>query len=149
MDRFFASTSPEARAKQHINEYVFYDSSIGPTEVGLCAAYTALARYVDGQDVYVPPRNYGELQKILRLYSDHVINSLFTQIPSRAPRDGYATARNICAQSLHTALSQNSNAEYLISLHTSPADDQYDVTHVAEAIFDCSHPATPTRIKTK
>lgn len=47
------------------SEGVWWNPSIGPIDIGLCAAYAALSRYVKGEDLYLPPRNTSELQAIL------------------------------------------------------------------------------------
>jgi hypothetical protein len=94
MDRFFPEHSAEHEAQAHIacvltffftpfrprpvlnhqpffSAYVFWDANIGPNEIGLCAAYASLARYVKGEDLYIPPRNETELVQILYVASPY------------------------------------------------------------------------------
>jgi len=132
MDTFFPASSPEYQAHALIAEGVWWNPKIGPKEIGLCAAYAALERYVKGEDLYLPPRDTWELQAILRSYSDHVINSLFSQIRSWACPDyrtpkAYAIARQQCATSLHAVLSPEGVLARLVELHTPPATPLYVV----------------------
>ncbi|KAG9026276.1 hypothetical protein FRB95_009034 [Tulasnella sp. JGI-2019a] len=101
MDSYYPTSSAEYKAHILIAEGVWWNPEIGPVDIGLCAAYAALSRYVKGEDLYLPPRNTSELQAILRSYSDHVIISLFSQIRGWARSDyrtpaAYATAREQC-----------------------------------------------------
>ncbi|KAG8855831.1 hypothetical protein FRB96_006653 [Tulasnella sp. 330] len=133
MDAYYPTSSAEYQAHVLIAEGVWWNPEIGPVDIGLCAAYAALSRYVKGEDLYLPPRNSSELQSILRSYSDHVINSLFSQIRSWARSDyrtpaAYATAREQCAKSLRAILSQSNAISKLIDLHSPPVTPVYPVT---------------------
>lgn len=64
MDQYFPQYSPEHRAHTRIREDIFYDSTIGVTDIGLCAAYAAVERYTTA-DLYVVPRNERELEAVL------------------------------------------------------------------------------------
>jgi len=125
MDKYFPSTSAEYQAHNLVADGVWWNPNIGPVEIGLCAAYAALDRYVRGEDLYLPPRDIWELQAVLRLYSDHVINSLFSQIRSWSPTGhrtppAYASARQQCARSLHAVLSPGDTLHRLVELHSPP-----------------------------
>lgn len=68
-----------------------------------------------------------------RSYSDHVINSLFSQIRSWARSDyrtpaAYATAREQCAKSLRAVLTESSAISKLIDLHSPLVTPAYPVT---------------------
>jgi len=131
MESYFPASSAEYQANVLVAEGVWWNPKIGPTEIGHSAAYTALARYIKGEDLYLPPRNVWELRAVLRLYSDHVINSLFSQVRNLSPEyrtaNAYARARQQCAMSLHAVLSPGNNLEILVALHTPPATPHYTV----------------------
>ncbi|KAG9050544.1 hypothetical protein FS837_004728 [Tulasnella sp. UAMH 9824] len=123
MDRYFSTSSAEFKAHAHVADYVFWDANITAQDIGLCAAYASLQRFVKGEDLYIPPRNVTELQAILRNYSDHVVNSLCSQVVSRVAlrnSNGWAVARAQSARSLAAVLSKADNAERLVALHSTP-----------------------------
>ncbi|KAG8906573.1 hypothetical protein FRC01_007958 [Tulasnella sp. 417] len=123
MDRYFSTSSPEYKAHAHVGDYVFWDANITAQDIGLCAAYASLQRFVKGEDLYIPPRNVSELQAILRNYSDHVVNSLCSQVVSRVAlrnANGWAVARAQSARSLAAVLSKDDNLERLVALHSAP-----------------------------
>jgi len=132
MDSYFPTSSAEYQAHLLVAEGVWWNPKIGPKEIGLCAAYAALSRFVKGEDVYLPPRDVWELQAVLRLYSDHVINPLFSQIRSWASTNNrtpnaYAIAREQCAKSLRNALLSEDALVKLVELHTPPVTPHYTV----------------------
>ncbi|KAG8952657.1 hypothetical protein FRC04_004019 [Tulasnella sp. 424] len=137
MDRYFSTSSPEYKAHAHVADYVFWDANITAKDIGLCAAYASLQRFVKGEDLYIPPRNVTELQAVLRNYSDHVVNSLCSQVVSRVAlrnSNGWAVdmltlnprspslqlARAQSASSLADVLSKDGNLERLVALHSAP-----------------------------
>ncbi|KAG8895862.1 hypothetical protein FRB99_000308 [Tulasnella sp. 403] len=154
MDRFFPASSPEYKAHAHIADYVFWDADIGAKDIGLCAAYASLARFVKGEDLYLPPRDANELQSILRNYSDHIVNSLCSQVVSRVTlrsTNGYAVAREQSARSLRRALTTGDNLSRLVAMHSPPAVDPVAATAtldvVPEHIFESSTFESPRQIR--
>ncbi|KDQ21030.1 hypothetical protein BOTBODRAFT_27048 [Botryobasidium botryosum FD-172 SS1] len=139
MQAYFAASTPEALAYAHVRESIFHDSRIGYQLIGQSAAYSALQRYIQGEDVYIPPRNLQELQYILKSYATDVIHSLISQAVSRIPEGGYSKARIIAATSLTRILRDNDNVATLLALH-HPDNEPAEVTdpeHIVSHSSSC------------
>ncbi|KAF8484291.1 hypothetical protein JB92DRAFT_1601161 [Gautieria morchelliformis] len=123
MDRFYAPTSPEAQSFHRISTDYFWDSehaSLTETLMGLYASYAALSRYDSGQDLYIPPRNQGELFSTLRSYSFDAIHNLIAQSRSAMQPGGYRRACEIASKSILSVLAVKDHTAHLLELHQRP-----------------------------
>ncbi|KAF8607602.1 hypothetical protein BDV93DRAFT_519633 [Ceratobasidium sp. AG-I] len=141
MDLFFPAGSAEAVAQAYIKDNLWHDPTITIETIGLCAAYAALARYVSGSDLYVPPRNTDELSYILKRYTTDVLHSLVSQARDSSLRTMLPTARQIAASSLESVLKQH--RESLLVMHSPPEND---VVSLPTNQASTDSPITRTRV---
>ncbi|KAF8592339.1 hypothetical protein K439DRAFT_1378361 [Ramaria rubella] len=120
MDRFYAPTSPEALSFHRISTDHFWDSehaSLTETLMGMCASYAALARFISGQDLYMPPRNRRELFSTLRSYSFDALHNLISHSRSAMQPGGYSRACEIASTSISSVLAVEEHTAHLLELH--------------------------------
>jgi len=121
---FLDSNTPEAQAHARISDnYYSWDESdilggsVNESLMALAASYTALNRYLHGQDLYLLPRNVVELQAILLSYSTDAIHNFISH--SRAPLrvGGYSRTVDMASKSIRALLHSNDNCMKLLELH--------------------------------
>ncbi|KAG6814188.1 hypothetical protein H0H92_000865 [Tricholoma furcatifolium] len=143
MDKFLAPHSPEAAAHIHLSEnWLNWDSdhpSINETLVAGCASYRAFDRYLSGADLFLHPRNRGELESILKRYSYDVIHNAIAKSRSTLQPGGYSRVCHLAEKSIRNVLNTSDNTPYLLALH-NPNNNQ--------TIHDPDRPTSPRFIKT-
>lgn len=106
--------------------------------MGLCASYAALARFISGQDLYIPPRSPRELLNTLRSYSFDALHNLISHSRTAMQPGGYSRVRcrglsppsdtdraqacEIASTSLSTVVAAPEHTTYLLELHRRPID---------------------------
>jgi hypothetical protein len=145
MDSYFPPHTPEATAHSHFVENWFdWDAThqhLDEAFVSSCATYQAFDRYLSGADMYIPPRNRAELERILKRYSYDAIHNTIAKARSQVLPGGYGRMCDKAEQSIREVLSRNDNHVVLISLHSKfPAENS--VQHALS-------PPSPRTIRTK
>ncbi|KZT39611.1 hypothetical protein SISSUDRAFT_971910, partial [Sistotremastrum suecicum HHB10207 ss-3] len=124
LSSFLDSNTPEAKAHACISDNFYtwdrsepFNASFNERLMALAASYSALNRYLHGQDLYLLPRNVQELEAILSSYSTDAIHNLISQ--SRVPLQpgGYSRTVDMASKSVREVLYSGDNAAKLLELH--------------------------------
>jgi hypothetical protein len=126
MDRFFAPHTPEAVAHNYLTEnwwtWDLTHPSLDETLIAGCAAYQAFSRYLTGADLYLPPRNRKDLERVLRRHATDNIHNLIARARSGLQNGGYARICLLAEKSISNVLDSNDNATTLLAVHMQTPD---------------------------
>ncbi|TFL06003.1 hypothetical protein BDV98DRAFT_561022 [Pterulicium gracile] len=143
MDYYFPSSSPEAVAHSHFIENGFdWDTThqhLDEAFVSSCAAYQAFSRYISGADLYIPPRNRPELERILKRYTYDAIHNTIAKARAQVLPGGYSRMCERAEISIKNVLNKTNNDHNLVVLHS-----RFLANHDAHALS----PPSPRFIRT-
>jgi hypothetical protein len=121
LDKLLAPNTHEAAAYNHLtkNGPVWHTghSSVDESSMAGCASYSAFARYIRGEDLFLLPRTRIELESILRTYAYNAIHNSIAVSRSQILEGGYSRVCHLARVSIHGVLNTGDNAEILLALH--------------------------------